>query len=139
MLEDAVVNTLRLRTNADAQCVGLLVAGARALVHAQCAVAVAEGVALDAGLSIDPGIDHRAQPLANLCGRVGIMTNGKSTGIGLLLLVARSLVDREVALVLSARSVDVGVVDDRRLGECRCTAKHGDNQQRTIHLNGLPL
>ena len=67
------------------------------------------------------------------------MANGDGPGVGLLLQIAGRLVDREVALVLRARIVDVGVIDDGRLGEGRCTAKHGDNQQRTIHLNGLPL
>ncbi|MNY65939.1 hypothetical protein D3C86_2032940 [compost metagenome] len=67
------------------------------------------------------------------------MANGDGPGVGLLLLIAGRLVDREIALVLHARTVDVGVIDDGRLGKGRCTAKHGDNQQRAIHLNGPPL
>ncbi|MNN78419.1 hypothetical protein D3C81_1949770 [compost metagenome] len=83
--EDAVVDTLRLSTEADTQCVGLLVAGAGALVDAQRAAAVAEGVALDAGMGIDGRVDTGAQALANLGGRVGVMANGEGPHVGLLL------------------------------------------------------
>lgn len=50
--EDAVVDTLRLVTDADAQCIRLLVTRAGALVHAQGTVAATEGVALNAGAGI---------------------------------------------------------------------------------------
>ena len=91
--EDAVVDTLRLNTDADAQCVSLLVIGACALVDSQCTAAVTEGVAVDTGLGIDRGIDYGAQSLANLCGRTGSMANGEGPGVNLLLLIASSLVD----------------------------------------------
>lgn len=136
--EDAVVDTLRLFTDADPQGIGLLVAGTRALVYAQNTVAMAEGVALNAGSSIHPGVDLRIQPLANLSGRAGRIANGDGPGVGLLLLIARGLVDREVALVLTTGPVDVGVIDDGWLSKARRTAKHGDNQQFAIHLIGLP-
>ena len=44
--EDAVVDALRLSTEADAQCVGLLGAGPGALVDPQRAAALAESIAL---------------------------------------------------------------------------------------------
>ncbi|MNT92430.1 hypothetical protein D3C72_2337160 [compost metagenome] len=90
-------------------------------------------------MGIDPGIDNGAQPLANIRGRAGVTANGEGPGVRLLLQVAGCLVDPDVALVLRARIVDGGVINDGGLGEGRCTAKHGDHQQRTIHLNGLPL
>ncbi|MNG19416.1 hypothetical protein D3C84_1035720 [compost metagenome] len=138
MHEDAVVDTLRLIADAYPQGIGLLSAGTGALVDTQYAVAAAEGVALNAGSSIHPGVDFGMQSLANLRGCAGAMAHGDGPGISLLLLIAGSLVDREVTLVLRARITDVGIIDNGGLSKARCAAKHGDNQQLTIHLNGLP-
>ncbi|MNR09243.1 hypothetical protein D3C85_1254380 [compost metagenome] len=56
------------------------------------------------------------------------MAYGNGPGIDLLLLIARGLVDSEVALVLLAGAVDVGVIDHGGLGKGWGAAKHGQDQ-----------
>ncbi|MNF04234.1 hypothetical protein D3C80_2037060 [compost metagenome] len=69
-----------------------------------------------------------AQPLTNLRRCAGVVAYGNGPGIDLLLLIARGLVDSEVALVLLAGAVDVGVIDHGGLGKGWGAAKHGQDQ-----------
>ncbi|MNJ54060.1 hypothetical protein D3C77_494830 [compost metagenome] len=116
MHEDAVIDTLWLTADTDSQGIGLLVGSAGALVDAQGATAVAEGIALDAGAGIHRGIDPGTQALTDLGGRVGIVASGEGSGVGLLLHVTGRLVDREVALVLLTGIVDLGGIGHGGLG-----------------------
>ena len=133
MLEDAVVETLRLCTDSDVHRVGLLVAGTGALVDTQNAVAITEGVAADGCLGVYRRIDLAAQPLANLGGGTGVLANRDGTGIGLLLQVAGSLeavVDHDPAVHLHAFPAALPVV--------QCLLK-GDSAIGYAALAGITL
>lgn len=95
--EDAVVDALRLGTEAYAQCIGLLGVGAGALVHPEGTAAVAEGVATDARAGIHRRGCGGVQALADQRSGACPGPHGEGAGVGLLLLVTGCLVDRQVA------------------------------------------
>jgi len=95
-----------------------------------------EGVALNAGAGAHVRVDDGQLALTNLRAGSGLVPRSECPGVGLLLLIASGLVNAEIALVLCAGTVDVGVVDNRnrRLCQRRGTAQQGQDKQRLPHL-----
>ncbi|MCP6134666.1 hypothetical protein NL393_36365, partial [Klebsiella pneumoniae] len=83
-----------LRADTDAQRVGLLGIGPGTLVHAQGTTAMAEGIAADLRAGVAGRVGQGVQALFDLVVGTGAWADCEGAGVGLLLLVAGSLVDR---------------------------------------------